>query len=622
MNQHNPPGRFTRCPTHMPRETAQSYLGRLTAFFAAGSPKEFCRDFMLDLRGIQHGEPEALRRLAAITGADPEDLVRWTPRRIDKAFMVLDGEEFHTRINPRHVISICPACANEDIAALPGMPLDQAAYGRCEWMIGVVDCCASHKVKLVSHRAPVRTAEKLDVGYETGYLLEELRFVQPEPAEPDPFQLYVLGRAGAVEPVPSPLLDPLSLVTVTQLCHAAGLDLLRRRGINARPNDAARRAAGFEMLGHGPEGLERIFLEMRRGLRLSEMTSRIMPRLLEYLHEAHHQGRGLDGFVDTLVDICFRNMPYAEGQVLLGRPCPKRWLYDFPSAMAMYGIGRHHLHAFVLGTPELAAYVGERRQDSLIRGEVADRLFVGRTPFLSSAEAVHKLGWDLDPRSALRDLIETGIIQAEAGASITELPPIFSEPGIDASLSTFFDRFEHVDPVPAGMASVDVVKMSLGITSRDLWQVLASGRIRKLGFVGDGGPLRRMRVDTSEVLAELTGVRDPITTKQAAAMLGIGDNKVRNLVINGFLVPTHVPEHLGLKVTMVFSRGEVEGFLHRYVPASQASAMLPESPSMSAMRKMGLQPAIDLEGQGQNYARTILFRRSDVEACLAGRHPG
>lgn len=622
MNQHSSLGRFTRCLTHMPRETAQSYLGRLTAFFGAGSPKEFCRDFMLDLRGIQHGEPEALRCLAAITGADPEDLIRWTPRRLDKAFMVIDGEELHTRINPRHQISICPVCANEDIAAFPDLPLDQAVYGRCEWMIGVVDCCAKHKVKLVSHRAPVRTAEKLDVGYETGYLLEELRFVRPDSADPDPFQLYVLGRVGAVEPVPSPLLDPLSLVTVTQLCHAAGLDLLRRRGINERPGDAERRAAGFEMLGHAPEALERIFLEMRRGLRLSEMTSRIMPRLLEYLHDAQHQNRDLDGFVDILVDICFRNMPYAEGQVLLGRPCAKRCLYDFPSAMAAYGIGRHHLHAFVLGTPELAAYMGDRRQDSLICGEVADRLFVGRTPFLSSAEVVRKLGWDLDPRSALRDLIDAGIIQAEAGASTTELPPIFSEPGVDASLSTFFDRFEHVDPVPEGMVPIDVVKMSLGITSRDLWQLLARGRIRKLGFVGEGGALRRMRIAPSEVLAALTGVQDPITTKEVAAMLGIADNKVRNLVINGFLVPIHVPEHLGLRVTSVFSRDEVEGFLQEYVPAPQASAMLAESPSVAGMRKMGLQPAIDLEGQGQNYARTILFRRSDVEAFVGSRHPG
>lgn len=615
MSNQEQPGRFTKCPPHMPRETGQSYLGRLTTYFGYGNPKLFCREYLLDMRGIHHGEPEALMRLAAMTGTDADALIRSTPRRLDKAFMVLNGETLHTRLNPRHLISICPVCATEDIADNPRMPLDQAVYGRAEWMVGVVDACAKHGVKLVSHRAPVRTAEKLDVGYETGYLLEELRFITPEPAELDDFQLYVLGRIGSADTRQSTLLDPLPLVTVTQLCQAAGLDVLRRRDSDNAPSDAERRAAGYEMLGHGADRLEQMFIELRSGLSLSEMTSRIIPRLLEYLHEAEHYGRDLSTFVDILVDICFRNMPYAAGQSLLGRHCPKRWLHDFSSAMEAYGIGRHHLDAFVRGTPELAAYVGDRRQDSLINADVADRLFVGRTPFLTSKDVSRKLGWDMqNPRTGLEPMIKAGIIHPETGASTVEIPPIFSEPDFDRAMKTFFASFADADPHAEERGSTHVVSQTIGISNDDLWQLLANGKIKTMGRVIEEGWVRGMRLDIQEVLGAATGVDYPLNTNDVAERLEVAPHQVRNLTENGYLPSTPVPQHLASKMTIVFAQRDVEEFLTKFVSPKAARAMLPGNPAYSRLGQLGLKPVIELEAPNGNQARTIFFARADVEA--------
>lgn len=119
-------GRFRLCPEYRVGETGQSYLGRLTGFFGCPSQKEFCDDFLLDLHGILTGVPEALRDLAAITGAEPVELLRCTPRRINKHSFELSGKLFHAQINFRHRIAICPLCAIEDIAANPSIPLDQA----------------------------------------------------------------------------------------------------------------------------------------------------------------------------------------------------------------------------------------------------------------------------------------------------------------------------------------------------------------------------------------------------------------------------------------------------------------------------------------------------------------
>jgi hypothetical protein len=412
------------------------------------------------------------------------------------------------------------------------------------------------------------------------------------------------------------------LVTVTQLCHAAGLDVLRRRGFEGLPSDAERCAAGFEMLGHDADRLEQVFIALRDGLRLSEMASRLIPRLLEYFRDAAGIGRDIEAFIDVLVDVCFRNLPYNKGQALLGRTCQTRWLYDFPSAMAAYNIGRHHLRAFVLGTPELVAYVGQRRQDSLIRVDVADRLFVGRLPFLTGKDVVRKLGWQMqNPRTGLEPMIKAGIIHPEVGASTAEIPPIFSEPDLEAALKVFLARFEPADPQQPGRTSTHGVSQTIGISNENLWQLLASGRIKTMGYLPDEGWVRGMRIDIKEVLAAATSVEDPLNTDEAAAILNVAPRHVRTLTADGRLPSTSVPDHLASKMTVIFARCDVEAFLAEFVSLKAAQAMISENPPFSRLGKMGLQPAIDLEALNGKECRTIFFKRVDVEAICQQNWP-
>lgn len=616
MKQFDPPGRFRKCPTYMPRETAQGYLGRLTAFFGARSPKHFCRDYMLDLTGIQHGQKEALQRLAAMTGADPGEMIRCTPRRIDNAFMELNGETLHTRVNPRYQVRMCPLCAKEDIAANPGLPIDQAVHLRCEWAIGVVETCHRHGIRLSTYAAPYRTTEKFDVGYEALNLIEGLDRLPIEKADLDDFERYVLARIGTFDAKPSPLLDPLPLVTVTQLCAAAGADVLRRRGQDATDN-VARRRAGFEMLGNGAAKLEQVFVELRQGLYLSEMTSRIIPRLLEYLHEAEQFGRDLDAFMEVLVDICFRNMPYAEGQVLLGRPCPKRCLHDFPSAMAAYGIGRHHLHAFVLGTPGLAVHRTERRQDSIIRVDVADRLFTGRTPFGTAGELCKILGRKAHSAAAdLAHLVDAGLIAAEDGASTHSIPPIYSIPDFKAALGRFNARFAPLDSDCPRAASLSSMMPIYGIRLHDVWQLLASDKIASMGRVEGGGFVSGMLLDQREVLSAITGVEDPRTLKEVAQRLGTSVAIVRTLALNKKLRADCPAGPIKSKLTHVFKNEDVEEFAPDYVYAGQARKLLEGKPSVLELKGMGLAPAIDLAPEFNGRGRVVFYRRSELRTFL------
>jgi hypothetical protein len=617
MDRFEQPQRFKKCPVYMPRETAQGYLGRLTAFFGSRSPKHFCKDYMLDLTGIQHGEPEALRRLAAMTGGDPEQMIRCTPRRIGIAYMELCGEILNMRVNPRYQIRICPVCAKEDIAANPGTPIDQAVFMRCEWTIGGVDACHRHKVKLATYNAQYSTSERFDVGYEAVNLLEALDSLPVEPAELDEFQLYLLGRLGAVEGRQAPFLDPMPLVIVTQICLAAGLDLLQRRGADGDLSDNRRRGAGFDMLGHDQEALDRCIVEMRHGMAAAEMATRILPRLLEYMNESIALERKLGSFPDALAATLFRLLHYKPGQVVLGRVCQEATLYHFLEARRVYGLQASHLHAFIAGTPELATKAGPGRDNYLIDREVADRLFRGRTPFQLPIDMARHMGRGrVHARKVLGEMVDAGIIRPEPGASRNDLPPLYSLPGTESDLAAFVERFEPVDPGGACMIGIDAITGSYGVTSSSLWRLLASGQIKRMGMVSGEGFLTGLRLDLNEVIGAIAGVDDPVRIAEAASMLGVRESHVRNLVANGFLEPGPGNPDLSCRLMHVFARATIQAFDAEYVSNQSLRKQVGTPFAFGVLVGRGLAPAISLDAKAASETRTIFYRRAQAEALL------
>ena len=257
-------------------------------------------------------------------GADGDKLIRWTPRRINRHLMVLNGTMLETKVNPRSVIRICPRCAMDSIAAWPGTALDQVVIGRAEWTAAVVDVCLDHGVALISLRGPQLDVPRLDPGYQTSLLLDELHSIQPVYTKIDDFQLYVLSRPGIIAAKESALLDKISLEAVTQICHSAGHDLMRQRrhvGVIAGKD---RRAAGFDLLGHGAAQFEQLLIEPREGVRVRQRARSVLPRLPEHLAKYRLRDTQCCELIEKVFYILFRILTYAEGEMLLGRICPGR----------------------------------------------------------------------------------------------------------------------------------------------------------------------------------------------------------------------------------------------------------------------------------------------------------
>lgn len=604
-----PSRRFTKCPTYMPRETAQGYLGRICSFFGYPSPKKLCHDFYLDNTGIQHGEPEALRALSAITGADFDEMCRWTPRRIDGKWVELNGEVMPIKTISRRHIRICPVCADLDLAENPDKPIDQVVYLRAEWSVGLVDRCAIHDVKLVTHVALPVSLKDTDLGYELLGLLEGLKHLPREEAKLDDFQRYILGRIGVLPGTVSPLLDGEAITWVAQACQAAGKDLLKARSIEAT-DPVACRAAGFEMLGYGIEALEKTFLELRQGVRLGEMAGTVIAELVVCLMRPAVSQGALSAVVDAVTDICFRNLPYGDGDTLMGRTCKRRRLFTFKDAVQHYGVAKDRMRAFLVGTPELAAYRGQHLHDTLIKVDVADRMFLGRTPFITRAALVERMGRSTsDARKEMSYLAAAGIIEPEAGACNDTAPPFYSQPAYDQAIDRFVSRFERVDPFSSGMLEVHDLAHALRSSTLATWELLGSGKVKRIGLVPGAPTFSAMRFDKKEALRALTGLEDPLSTPEAADRIGMNPSKILSLVRGGVLVPDACLRYGADPSIPVFEGRTIADFDKKYVS--------PGSAAVRSLTSRGIQPALTLGKSYVNRGRICVYRRSEVSHILA-----
>ena len=86
----------------------------------------------------------------------------------------------------------------------------------------------------------------------------------------------------------------------------------------------------------------------------------------------------------AVIAAIFELLPHDEGDMLMGERCPKRSLHTFKSACREYQLTPGQLESFAKGTPGLAFRLSGRSEDILISRPKADRLFLGRTPFIGT----------------------------------------------------------------------------------------------------------------------------------------------------------------------------------------------------------------------------------------------
>lgn len=218
-------------------------------------------------------------------------------------------------------------------------------------------------------------------------------------------------------------------------------------------------------------------------------------------------------------------------------------------------------------------------------GEWHDRLFLGRTPFGTAGEVSKGLGrYPREAASDFANLVHAGIIQQETGASTADLPPIFSKPAFDAAMAQFIARFEPTDPHAQGMAGISVISATYHLTLGDLWKLLASGSITRMGRIAEQGTFGGMRFDMREILAAITGICEPLTVNDVADRLGVNSSKVRNLVYKEKLMPSPLRTDIKIGLVHVFAKATIEAFETEFLSSKHTRSMIEGTPPLTKLK--------------------------------------
>jgi len=176
-----------------PIETPLSYVARLARYHAAKPMLPFLRDVQICPNAIASSEPDALARLADVSGTSLHDLRRNAPVRLGKRAYDLRGELVTAEFLSNPYTIFCPACLAED-------DMTGRRRGRWYWSLSVVRTCPHHEIPLVrqAHAAWDDKLHDLDRRVpERGCKLQAV-FESAGRRSVSPLQDYVLRRLDGI----------------------------------------------------------------------------------------------------------------------------------------------------------------------------------------------------------------------------------------------------------------------------------------------------------------------------------------------------------------------------------------------------------------------------------------
>lgn len=245
----------------MPDELVQvSFLSRIAGICGCLSASQFCREVGIDHTRLRQGDHGALRKLAALSGAEFS--------RLQKNALVSKGTHSyeirgclgHSAMFRTDEYAICPECIAQDVKGGPAHDPFSAVHLRIAWHLRAIETCAIHQVALIT--LPLRHIkyDKRDFAV-VGWNAAVDMISAPQKGavvEPSAFEIYLSQRLER-QPEGDIWLDRMTLFEVQKLCEVFGIakqtgEFGRAKHFPAAEMNAAR-AAGYAVLREGPAAM-------------------------------------------------------------------------------------------------------------------------------------------------------------------------------------------------------------------------------------------------------------------------------------------------------------------------------------------------------------------------------
>lgn len=564
--------RLTDALPLMPRETAISYVIRLSAYYGCQNPEQFCKDMGIAISAVLAGAQEALSQLARATGASEEELVRWSPRGTGSSRKFINEQAMHRSKISRRSWKFCPHCAREDIAASPNLPPDVAFYGRAEWQCGLLDICAKHEIKLVHYRVRRRSLNTDLMDFLSNFA-SDLDEIAVEPCKPDLIDHYVLSRLIGTAHRPVCWLDELELCDAVSLARSLGAamhDIRIPWPELTRESRALCSAAGLTAFANGPEGL----LEAMRTIRmrvwsLNSPTGYFGP-VARCLRQCPATA-GSQAVGKALATAAFATFPFPVGETVFGVVYEKPILLRSRAARHGLGIPREVWKDLLADGPPWVVYSNGNTLRTLIDIEAAEAALRPHLPLVTFAALSKEYGLS---NHELPRLLAMGVIKPNGIAGLGHRKTLVCGPDARNALDTYVAKKASGDHSTAifgadndnslmSPISVRALSKRYAIEVETSLDLILRGKLVASKLPNKKNPYESVGVELVDALRAVYGIQNPMSCHDVRKLLQLHNYALDSLVDAGFLSAS-TRKFLNGRMC-VFERTEVEDFHSTYI---------------------------------------------------------
>ncbi|WDA13448.1 TniQ family protein [Paracoccus marcusii] len=581
----------------VPGECATSLGSRLARRNGVQRLITFCSDVGIDYFALANGDPQEVGRLAALAGVDSACLQMNTPQLIEPGWFRLGEERIKFTAFSRTSLRSCPACLTA------GLHVDYSAHHGL-WQLTSVRTCAVHGCYLV----PLPPRQNGNDTFDIMRMLEEYVPVEPAPARADDLELERYLRQRVKTGAGDGWLGRLPYHVAAQTCEGFGLLLTRgadtKRDLVAPAEWAAAGTAGFRVLCKGPDAFRAKLKDIQMAQPIDATLYRTRFRVFFEWLRYRDDDPDFDSIRDIVRDFVFRNFPIAEGQVVLGQPCPEQYVHSFATARSTFGIS-----SWQLGRRLAACGLAQRSNVSkrfilsdyapadVVRGIVTEV-----DALLNATEAAERVGVD---RIMMTKFTARGLIPRYYAEHNTT--PLYHPRDLAAFLAKLSGLVVKDDP----QDPLDIPEASrrLSVPMDRVTEVILENRIK---LYANGAPqphFRDFRLSLDALREAFSAEQEgAVTPTEAAKRLQVSVRTVRGLLDQGILEPRVVEERRTARTRRYVSSRSVEKFAGEYITVTTLAAQSGRLPGAEAILQSdrGIQPlALD------SRCNTI-YRRSDL----------
>ncbi|MBA8878296.1 TniQ family protein [Phyllobacterium myrsinacearum] len=551
-------------------ETSASFCSR-TAFLNGRHARDFCLDFGMHFQKVVDGDPSTLEKLANLTGANPEYLLKSTFRRTADREYWFRGEKIRREGLVRAYLRICPACVADDLQRLtceePARP-----YQRSTWLLSNIRTCSVHN-RAITHFPDTISVHNLHDF--TTLIHPRLSSIETELARgvartPSSLETYLCSRLDGTASE-SHWLSGFRFDAAAKLCETVGA--VGIHGIKTRysslTEDQLYEAGGhgFEIVSKGARGI-RDFLsalqDERSDDKFASGPKKTFSKLYEWLsHESDDSA--YDPMRTIMAEHCVETMPLGPGDQLFGKPIPVRKLHSIHTASLETGLHPKRFRKLL----QLAGHIGEDSvgvvNDRVLFDAAATQGFIERVvdslTFKDAAEYINV------PRPHDRGLFESGLIRplSEIDSSLLS-QYVFVKSDLDEFLSQLLSTASDLKDGEQGFMGILQAQRRACCAVSEIVKLIMEkklSRIRKLS--GERG-FMSVLVDVDEV-KPLVRLKDHggLSLRKTEKVLGVTTGVLNSLIGNGVLAARSAINPTNRCPQTVVDVTDIEAFRKSYV---------------------------------------------------------